>query len=56
MTPDYHTVMQVIWDDEAPTMDAKLAELDTRYNDAFDAAVADGNLVREDFVIPEFDR
>jgi multiple sugar transport system substrate-binding protein len=55
MTPDYQTVMQEIWDNDGGDMDAKLAELDSRYNEAFDAAVADGTLVREDFVIPEFD-
>ncbi len=55
MTPDYQTVMQEIWDNDGGEMDAKLAELDTRYNEAFAAAVADGTLVAEDFTIPEFD-
>jgi multiple sugar transport system substrate-binding protein len=55
MTPDYQTVMQAIWDDEGATMDDQLAELTESYNAAFDQAVADGKLTKEDFVIPDFD-
>ncbi len=55
MTPDYQTVFQEIWDNDGGEMDAKLAEIDTRYNEAYAAAVADGTLVAEDFTIPEFD-
>jgi hypothetical protein len=36
-------------------MDAALADLDERYNAAFEAAVADGSLVAEDYVVPDWD-
>jgi len=55
MTPDYQTVMQEIWDNDGSDMDAKLADLDTRYNEAFAATAAEGKIVAEDFIIPEFD-
>jgi multiple sugar transport system substrate-binding protein len=55
MTPDYQTVMQTIWDDEGKSMDDQLTKVTQAYNDAFDKAVADGLLVKEDFVIPDFD-
>ncbi|HEV2107060.1 MAG TPA: sugar ABC transporter substrate-binding protein [Thermomicrobiales bacterium] len=55
MTPDYQTVMQAIWDEEGANMDEQLAELTENYNAAFDQAVADGKLVKDEFVIPDFD-
>jgi len=55
MTPDYQTVMQEIWDNDGGDMDAKLADLDTRYNEAFATTAAEGKIVAEDFIIPEFD-
>lgn len=53
-TPDAVTALQMIFDDPS-TMESALADLDTRYNDAFAAAVADGSLVAEDFVVADWD-
>jgi multiple sugar transport system substrate-binding protein len=53
-TPDSATVLQTIFDDPS-TMDAALADLDTRYNAAFEQAVADGSLVREDYLVADWD-
>jgi ABC-type glycerol-3-phosphate transport system substrate-binding protein len=53
-TPDTATTLQTIFDDPS-TMDAALADLDARYNAAFEAAVADGSLVAEEYVVPEWD-
>ncbi|CAA9557304.1 MAG: hypothetical protein AVDCRST_MAG49-2202 [uncultured Thermomicrobiales bacterium] len=55
MTPDYQTVMQTIFDDKGSTMDQKLTEVTTAYNDAFAQVVAEGKIAQSDFVIPEFD-
>jgi multiple sugar transport system substrate-binding protein len=55
MTPDYQTVMQKIWDDGGENMDQQLTEVEEAYNAAFDQVVAEGKLVKEDFVIPDFD-
>lgn len=55
MTPDYQTVMQGIWDAGGEGMDEQLATLTDSYNAAFDQAAADGKLVKEDFLIPDFD-
>ncbi len=53
-TPDIATVLQMIFDDPG-SMDSALADLDTRYNAAVEAAVADGSIVLEDYVIPDWD-
>ncbi|MEJ7901936.1 MAG: sugar ABC transporter substrate-binding protein [Thermomicrobiales bacterium] len=53
-TPDTATTLQAIFDDPG-TMDAALADLDARYNAAYEAAVADGSLVAEEYVVPEWD-
>lgn len=55
MTPDYQTVFQMIWDAGGEGMDDQLATLTESYNAAFDQAAADGKLVKEDFLIPDFD-
>ena len=41
VTPDNTTALQMIFDDPS-TLEATLMDLETRYNEAYDAAVADG--------------
>jgi multiple sugar transport system substrate-binding protein len=53
-TPDNTTVMQTVFDDIS-TMDSAFADLDARYNAAFEAAVADGSIVAEDYIVPDWD-
>ena len=53
-TPDNATTLQMIFDDPG-SMESALADLDERYNAAFEAAVADGSLVAEDYIVPEWD-
>jgi len=53
VTPDNATTLQMIFDDPS-TMDSALADLTTRYNETYAAAVADGSLVAEDFLVPEW--
>jgi len=53
-TPDIATTLQMIFDDPGQ-MDSLLTDLDTRYNAAFEAAVADGSVVAEDYIIPDWD-
>jgi multiple sugar transport system substrate-binding protein len=53
-TPDNTTTLQMIFDDPGQ-MDSLLADLDSRYNAAFEAAVADGSLVAEDYIVPDWD-
>jgi multiple sugar transport system substrate-binding protein len=53
-TPDGATVLQMIFDDPS-TMDAALTDLDTRYNAALEAAVADGSIVLDDYIVPDWD-
>jgi multiple sugar transport system substrate-binding protein len=53
-TPDNTTVMQTVFDDIS-TMDTAFADIDDRYNAAFEAAVADGSIVAEDYIIPDWD-
>jgi multiple sugar transport system substrate-binding protein len=52
-TPDNTTTLQMIFDDPG-SMDSALADLDARYNAAFEAAVADGSLVAEDYVVEDW--
>jgi multiple sugar transport system substrate-binding protein len=55
MTPDYQTVFQSIWDANGEGMDDQLASVTDAYNAAFDQAAKDGKLVKEDFLIADFD-
>lgn len=53
VTPDNTTSLQMIFDDPS-TMDSALADLTTRYNETYAAAVADGSLVAEDFLVADW--
>lgn len=55
ITPDYVTVIQGILDDGGSTADAKLAEVTDSYNSTMKKAVADGLIVAEDYIVPDFD-
>ncbi len=52
--PLWYQVFQDIYDGRQE-MDAALADLDQRYNAAYQAAIADGKLAQDTFLIPEFD-
>ncbi|HYJ13612.1 MAG TPA: extracellular solute-binding protein [Thermomicrobiales bacterium] len=54
VTPDANTTLQMIFDDPG-SMDSALEEATTRYNDIYQAAIDDGSLVAEDFLIPDWD-
>ncbi len=54
ITPDANTTMQMVFDDPDTAGEA-FADLEQRYNDVYDQAVADGSVVAEDFHVPEWD-
>jgi multiple sugar transport system substrate-binding protein len=54
VTPDNTTTLQMIFDDPG-TMEQALADLEARYNETYEAAVADGSLVAEDYLVPDWD-
>jgi len=54
VTPDNTTTLQMIFDDPS-TIDTALADLEARYNETYEAAVADGSLVAEDYLVEDWD-
>ena len=53
ITPDNTTTLQMIFDDPS-TLEAALTDLEARYNDTYAAAVADGSVVAEDFLVEDW--
>jgi hypothetical protein len=53
VTPDNATTLQMVFDDPG-SMDTLLAELTTRYNDTYQAAIDDGSLDPDQFLVPDW--